>query len=185
MRRKLLVGLGGIVVFLACLFLFQLPKRPSVSERQGVPEETSRSQQADSHQSPPEATSRGQGVRNLVPPLKRESQKRIPRGDSNQLVWLADGWRLVDEGKFAAARVRFQTLINEHKPGEPGMPYALLAISETYVLEGGEENLRAGYDSFRDFLVFYPDHELAAHARTRIAELKRLLPPKQVEGAAR
>jgi len=183
MTKRLLIGLA-IALALLLVLMFHFTRSPELSQVERVRKLAKESRKRELHPNTYGQTSRPQQTRRFVPPWERNIEKRAPKIDSSQLAWLADGWRLVDEGEFVAARRRFQALINEHG-GEPGIPYAFLAISEAFALEGDDENLRAAYDGFRDFLVFYPNHDLAAHASARVVELKQMLPPKQVPVDAR
>jgi len=103
--------------------------------------------------------------------IKTAAKKRDSSAPSPANILLQDGVGLLEIGQHREARKSFQKLINEHA-GSQLLPYAFLAIAESYRLEGGDPLLAQAGTQFQDFLIFFPNHELAPYARERFTELE-------------
>ncbi len=107
--------------------------------------------------------------------INRAAKKRDSASPMPPDILFREGLGLVQIGEYRQARVSFQKLINRH-PGSPLIPYAFLGIAEAYRLEdGGRDNLQQAGIQYRDFLVFFPNSELAPYARNRLAELEAFI----------
>lgn len=80
------------------------------------------------------------------------------------------GMEYLDKGQFIKARLSFQTLINTY-PDSEYTPASFLAIADSYYDEGGVSNLLQAEAQYKDFLIFYPIHEMADDAQLKIAAI--------------
>lgn len=88
-----------------------------------------------------------------------------------------NGMRYLEKAQYLKARLAFQTLINTY-PDSDYTPAAFLAIADSYYAEGGTENLLQAEAQYKDFLIFYPTHEMADDAQLKIAAINyRLMKP--------
>jgi outer membrane protein assembly factor BamD len=88
-----------------------------------------------------------------------------------------NGMTYLDKNQYIKARLSFQTLINTY-PDSEYTPASFLAIADSYYEEGGTENLLQAESQYKDFLIFYPTHEMADDAQLKIAAINyRLMKP--------
>jgi len=88
-----------------------------------------------------------------------------------------NGMTYLEKNQFIKARLSFQTLINTY-PDSEYTPASFLAIADSYYEEGGTENLMQAESQYKDFLIFYPTHEMADDAQLKIAAINyRLMKP--------
>lgn len=88
-----------------------------------------------------------------------------------------NGMEYLEKSQYTKARLSFQTLINTY-PDSEYTPTAFLAIADSYYNEGGTENLLQAESQYKDFLIFYPTHEMADDAQLKIAAINvRLMKP--------
>lgn len=88
-----------------------------------------------------------------------------------------NGMRYLEKSQYLKARLAFQTLINTY-PDSEYTPAAFLAIADSYYAEGGSENLLQAEAQYKDFLIFYPTHEMADDAQLKVAAINyRLMKP--------
>jgi len=69
---------------------------------------------------------------------------------------------------WTKAREYFRQIVDNY-PQSPLRPDAKLGIGDTYLNEGGTENLVLGANEFREFLTFYPTHMRADYAQYHLA----------------
>ena len=79
-----------------------------------------------------------------------------------------NGMKFLEKNQFIKARLSFQTLINTY-PDSEHTPASFLAIADSYYDEGGTTNLLQAEAQYKDFLIFYPTHEIADDAQMKIA----------------
>lgn len=88
-----------------------------------------------------------------------------------------NGMESLEKNQYIKARLFFQTLINTYADSEY-TPTAFLGIADSYYDEGGTENLLQAEAQYKDFLIFYPTHEMADDAQLKIAAINvRLMRP--------
>ena len=88
-----------------------------------------------------------------------------------------NGMNFLEKNNFIKARLSFQTLINTYPDGEYA-PSAFLAIADSYYEEGGRENLLQAESAYKDFIIFYPTHEMADDSQMKTAAVNvRLMKP--------
>ncbi len=88
-----------------------------------------------------------------------------------------NGMKFFEKSYFIKARLSFQTLINTY-PDSEYTPASFLAIADSYYKEGGTENLLQAEAQYKDFIIFYPDHEMADDAQLKVAAINvRLMKP--------
>ena len=85
-----------------------------------------------------------------------------------------NGMALLDKGHYKESRLSLQTLISTY-PESEYTPTCFVSIADSYYEEGGEENLLQAKLQYKDFIIFYPTHEMVDHAQTRIATINRQL----------
>jgi outer membrane protein assembly factor BamD len=92
-------------------------------------------------------------------------------------VLYENGMKFFEKNFFVKARLSFQTLIQTY-PDSEYTPAAFLGIADSYYKEGGTENLLQAEAQYRDFIIFYPNHEMADDAQLKIAAINvRLMKP--------
>ena len=88
-----------------------------------------------------------------------------------------NGMTYLEKAHYTKARLAFQTLINTY-PDSDYTPAAFLAIADSYYGEQGVENYLQAEAQYKDFLIFYPTHEMADDAQMKICALNfRLIKP--------
>jgi outer membrane protein assembly factor BamD len=81
---------------------------------------------------------------------------------------LAEGKRLLERERFAAARPYFSHAF-EVEPNSAAGREALLLVAETLFLEGGDANLIQAEAKYRDFQNRFPTSDRAAYVQYKIA----------------
>jgi outer membrane protein assembly factor BamD len=85
--------------------------------------------------------------------------------------------KFLDKGNYIKARLAFQTLINTYPESEYA-PSAFLTIADSFYMEGGKSNLLQAESQYKDFIIFYPTHEMADDAQMKTAAINvRLMKP--------
>ncbi|RPI26908.1 MAG: outer membrane protein assembly factor BamD [Acidobacteria bacterium] len=88
-----------------------------------------------------------------------------------------NGMKFFEKSYFIKARLSFQTLINTY-PDSEYTPAAFLATADSFYKEGGTENLLQAEAQYKDFIIFYPNHEMADDAQLKIAAINvKLMKP--------
>ena len=96
-------------------------------------------------------------------------QKAMPPGTADADKFLFDrGTETAKEKKWLQSREYFRNLVDNY-PQSPFRPDAKLALGETYISDGGTENLLLAANEFREFLTFYPTHPRADYAQLQLA----------------
>ena len=85
-----------------------------------------------------------------------------------------NGMKLLDKKDFIKSRQSFQTLISTY-PGSEYTPASFLFIADSYYDEGGQQNLLRAEAQYKDFIIFYPTHEMAPRAKESLREVQELL----------
>ncbi|MDA2937443.1 outer membrane protein assembly factor BamD [Acidobacteria bacterium AH-259-A15] len=81
-----------------------------------------------------------------------------------------NGMEYLEKSHFIKARLAFQTLINTY-PDSEYTPVAFLSMADSYYEEGGTENLLQAESQYKDFIIFYPTHEMADDSQMKIAAI--------------
>ncbi len=81
-----------------------------------------------------------------------------------------NGMDYLSKSQFIKARLSFQTLINTY-PESEFTPSSFLAIADSFYEQGGMENLLQAEAQYKDFMIFYPTHEMADDAQLKIAAI--------------
>lgn len=94
--------------------------------------------------------------------------------------------KFLQKNRFTAARLALQTLLDTYQDSEYG-PQAKYAVAETFYYEAGHSNLQSAEVEFRQFITFFPDHELADDAQLKVAmtHIKQLQKPDRDDTEAR
>ena len=79
-----------------------------------------------------------------------------------------NGMKFLEKSQFIKARLSFQTLINTY-PDSEHTPASFLSIADSFYHEGGATNLLQAEAQYKDFIIFYPTHEIADDAQMKIA----------------
>ena len=88
-----------------------------------------------------------------------------------------NGMKFFEKNLYIKARLSFQTLINTY-PDSEFTPSAFYVIADTYYKEGGKDNLLQAEAQYKDFIIFYPTHELADDAQMKVLAVNvRLMKP--------
>jgi len=78
------------------------------------------------------------------------------------------GMQYLDKSQFIKARLAFQTLVNTY-PESEHTPASFLSIADSFYKEAGTTNLLQAETQYKDFIIFYPTHEIADDAQMKIA----------------
>lgn len=81
-----------------------------------------------------------------------------------------NGMDYLNKSQYIKARLSFQTLINTY-PESEFTPSSFLAIADSFYEQGGLENLLQAEAQYKDFMIFYPTHEMADDAQLKIAAI--------------
>ena len=81
-----------------------------------------------------------------------------------------NGMNFLEKNQFIKCRLAFQTLINTY-PDSEYTPIAFLSVADSYYEEGGPENLLQAEAQYKDFIIFYPTHEMADDSQMKIAAI--------------
>ena len=92
-------------------------------------------------------------------------------------VLFENGMKFFEKNQYIKSRLSFQTLINTY-PDSEYTPVSFLSIADSYYEEAGRENLLQSEAQYKDFIIFYPTHEMADDAQMKIAAISvRLMKP--------
>lgn len=111
----------------------------------------------------------------------------LPPGTADADKFLFDrGTAAAKEKKWLDAREYFRDLVDNY-PQSPFRPDAKLALGDTYLGDGGTENLLLAGNEFREFLTFYPTHPRADYAQLQLARsyTRQMLAPERDQSATR
>ena len=76
----------------------------------------------------------------------------------------------MSHGKYEAARLNLQTLINTY-PDSEYVARAKLSIGDSWLAEGGAAGLTQAESEYKDFITFFPNMPEAAEAQMKIADI--------------
>ena len=111
----------------------------------------------------------------------------MPPGTADADKFLFDrGTEAAKEKKWLDAREYFRNIVDNY-PQSPYRPDAKLALGDTYISQGGTENLLLAANEFREFLTFYPTHQRADYAQLQLARsyTEQMLAPERDQTATR
>jgi outer membrane protein assembly factor BamD len=97
------------------------------------------------------------GKKNVIPPNVEPDRYLLDR--ATEAVMKEDWMR---------AREYYRQIVDNY-PQSPVRPDAKLGIGDTFLGEGGTENLILAANEFREFLTFYPTHARADYAQYHLA----------------
>ncbi len=78
-----------------------------------------------------------------------------------------NGMEYLRKNQFIKARLSLQTLINTY-PDSEYTPNAYIAIADSFYREGGTENLLQAESQYKDFIIYFPTHEMADDAQLKV-----------------
>ena len=111
----------------------------------------------------------------------------LPPGTADADKFLFDrGSEAAKDRKWLDAREYFRNLVDNY-PQSPYRPDAKLALGDTYISDGGTENLLLAANEFREFLTFYPTHPRADYAQLQLARsyTSQMLAPERDQQATK
>ena len=111
----------------------------------------------------------------------------LPPGTADADKFLFDrGTEAAKDKKWLDSREYFRNLVDNY-PQSPFRPDAKLALGDTYISDGGTENLLLAANEFREFLTFYPTHPRADYAQLQLARsyTAQMLAPERDQTATR
>jgi outer membrane protein assembly factor BamD len=93
----------------------------------------------------------------------------VPAGTSEPDKFLFDkGNEALEAKRWTASREYFKQVVETYTQS-PYRPDAKLGVGDTYLNEGGSENLVLAINEFREFLSFYPTNRRADYAQYKLA----------------
>lgn len=116
-----------------------------------------------------------------------QKQATLPPGSADADKFLFDrGSERFKERKWMEAREYFRNLVDNY-PQSPFRPDAKLALGDSYLGNGGTENLLLAANEFREFLTFYPTHARADYAQLQLARsyTEQMLAPERDQSATK
>ena len=116
-----------------------------------------------------------------------EKAKPVTPGAADADKFLFDrGTESAKDKKWLQAREYFRNLVDNY-PQSPFRPDAKLALGDTYLSDGGTENLLLAANEFREFLTFYPTHARADYAQLQLARsfTKQMLAAERDQAATK
>ena len=116
-----------------------------------------------------------------------EKTKALPPGSADADKFLFErGGAAAKDKKWIEAREYYRNLVDNY-PQSPFRPDAKLALGDTYLSDGGTENLLLAGNEFREFLTFYPTHPRADYAQLQLARsfTAQMLAPERDQSATR
>ncbi len=111
----------------------------------------------------------------------------VPAGAAEADKFLFErGQAAVADEKWVNAREYFRNIVDNY-PQSPFRPEAKLALGDTYLSQGGTENLLLAANEFREFQTFYPTHARADYAQLQLAKsyTRQMLAPERDQSATR
>ena len=111
----------------------------------------------------------------------------LPPGTADADKFLFDrGTAAAKDKKWLDAREYFRNIVDNY-PQSTYRPDAKLALGDTYISQGGTENLLLAANEFREFLTFYPTHQRADYAQLQLARAytEQMLAPERDQTATR
>jgi outer membrane protein assembly factor BamD len=111
----------------------------------------------------------------------------LPPGTADADKFLFDrGTAAAKDKKWLDAREYFRNIVDNY-PQSPFRPDAKLALGDTYITDGGTENLLLAANEFREFLTFYPTHARADYAQLQLARsyASQMLAPERDQAATK
>ena len=116
-----------------------------------------------------------------------KSPSTLPPGTAEADKFLFErGEAAVKNEKWVDAREYFRNIVDNY-PQSPYRPDAKLALGDTYLSQGGTENLLLAANEFREFQTFYPTHARADYAQLQLARsyTRQMLAPERDQSATR
>ena len=116
-----------------------------------------------------------------------EKTKALPAGSADADKFLFErGGAAAKDKKWIEAREYYRNLVDNY-PQSPFRPDAKLALGDTYLSDGGTENLLLAGNEFREFLTFYPTHPRADYSQLQLARsfTAQMLAPERDQSATR
>jgi outer membrane protein assembly factor BamD len=80
------------------------------------------------------------------------------------------GVKEMQSGHLIRCRLLFDTLVNTY-PDSPFLPVTKLAVADSYYREGSFSSMNQAEVEYRDWLQFFPKHELADDVTMKLAEI--------------
>jgi outer membrane protein assembly factor BamD len=116
-----------------------------------------------------------------------KAQNALPPGTAEADTFLFErGEAARKDEKWVDAREYFRNIVDNY-PQSPFRPDAKLALGDTYLSQGGTENLLLAANEFREFQTFYPTHPRADYAQLQLARsyTRQMLAPERDQSATR
>lgn len=83
---------------------------------------------------------------------------------------LSEGIKEMQDGKLIKSRLLLETIVNTY-PDSPFLPVTKLAIADSYYREGSFSSMNQAEVEYREWLQFFPKHELADDVVMKLAEI--------------
>jgi len=93
---------------------------------------------------------------------------------------LSEGIKEMQDGKLIRSRLLLETIVNTY-PDSQFLPVTKLAIADSYYREGSFSSMNQAEVEYREWLTFFPKHELADDVTMKLAEIHM----RQVQAADR
>jgi outer membrane protein assembly factor BamD len=129
------------------------------------------------------------GLAALIASIACAGQTRgvVPAGTSEPDKFLFDkGNEALQAKRWLVAREYFKQVVESYTQS-PFRPDAKLGVGDTYLSEGGSENLVLAINEFREFLSFYPTNRRADYAQYKLglAHARQMRAPQRDQSETR
>lgn len=114
-------------------------------------------------------------------------QATLPPGTAEADKFLFErGQIAAKDEKWIDAREYFRNIVDNY-PQSPFRPDAKLALGDSFLSQGGTENMLLAANEFREFQTFYPTHARADYAQLQLARsyTRQMLAPERDQSATR
>jgi outer membrane protein assembly factor BamD len=116
-----------------------------------------------------------------------QKAKPLPPGSADADKFLFErGEKSAKDKKWLEAREYYRNIVDNY-PQSTYRPDAKLALGDTFLSQGGTENLLLGGNEFREFLTFYPTSQRADYAQLQLARsyTMQMLAPERDQASTR
>jgi outer membrane protein assembly factor BamD len=108
------------------------------------------------------------GISAGQPQTSKSNQKAAQQPDR---ILYDDGIKAIQQKRFSRARLTLQTLINTYESSEL-LAKAHLALADSWLREGGAQNLGRAQDECKQLIMAYPDAPEAKEAEEMLRKIQ-------------
>lgn len=99
----------------------------------------------------------------------KKVESEAPRDGRDREIYV-DGLKAIQKRRYEEGRILLNTMISTYD-NSPILPLAKLLIADSFYREGGSSNLAQAEVEYREWLQFFPNHQLADDVLLKIADI--------------